>query len=480
MFAMPSDAKLKLVLDDEENANYTYNIEHRDALEKLFFYAVKYGPVPGIAEDIAKAEEMYEISFSALLKTGKQPTELAGDVIRQLQLNGRLPVLRNTQRFTYPKIEDYKDDMFNTPVAQRSTASPTSPKPKETFTPISAATMSFMDPLSGPSEPSGTSEQELADVEKRKKEQMAKQAKALADKENEAKQRKMIREQFEKDRAERLRQEEERRNQRSAETQQISPNSATNPLAGTSGLHVPSVGPASSSTSPVMSPRQKLAQESKPQAEPVERHGHWAAPSSTPRQVERARFTMPPETMLRYVELLAKLESEWKRTNHVLQAAEKLREIQGGVTELDDKVEEWERYAAALRKDIENVKNILRGELVEDMTEPTEPTEPAGFTLRGESIELDIEEVTIEARALVLVNGEPKWRVKVHLLEGPPVVVAINPTHTVQDIIHHLASLCSFTNRYHLEVSGKPGELDAESTAEASGLNMTTLRLIRK
>jgi hypothetical protein len=463
--------------------SFALSAEYIPPLESIFKAAHLATTYPQVATEIAKAEEMFGISVPAIQKMGLTPLQSAKEVLKQGQLAGRLPLTKNPRRFEYPVIDHSTDNLLAEPMAAPRVTPVAAPQPAASNSAISAATLAFSSDPEPEMKPMLSPEQQRVELEKRKKEQEAKKAKALEEKENEVQQRKTIREQFEKDRAERLRQEEERRTKRAAEMQLATQNGGLNGSSGSLAVPVAQSAATQSSSngsSPNPSPRRPSPAPTAAAAEPaVQRSGHWATPAASSRPTAERPIFVPPEEIIAYTQVLRRLESEKPKATQMIKTLEALR-LAGAAPQLDEALAQWKRYAESIDKDIATVTAILRGESPET-AKFVAPAEPVGFTLRDPSTNnMDVEEVDIEPKVLTMIEGTPLWRVKVHLLQGPPVVVTIHPSHTIQDLYQHLASLSPFTNRYRLEIVGKPGELEMTDTAEASGLKMTTLRLILK
>jgi len=466
--------------------------QHLPQLEFMEKYATSTDPV--IVFERTKLEKYYHLQAASFTQAGMS----ARKVLEALQAEGRLPRVSNLKRFEIPVLNHDGDDLLREPSVDDASASVVSMGAKLAATAV-LPSPALTSPYSGPSEDVSVSRATAVvdpeEAERRRREQQVKQAKVLAEKEKEQEMRRAIREQIDKDRAEKTRQEEERRAKRALDAQQGTANGAIFGAPQPSvahGLQVPSTATHGQHTSPIPSPRGQKPTMS--QIEPTQNPegpvsgGHWFVPSAQP--PAEAPSPVPglnQKEYTQYQSVLAKLESEVPRATKMIQLLESVRG-DSAFPEKDEALAQWRRYSDALHSDITMVRLLLRsgpgsGFKIRDSSEAL-PSAPTGFTLRDTSksaTEAQEEEVEVQGKALEMREGEEKWRIRVHLLEGPPVLLTLNPSHTVHDLMAHIATLTNnLTNRYKLEIAGQPGELAPEWTAERAGLKATTVRLVLK
>lgn len=511
--------------------NYALHNEHLRNLASMATIASRPNMTPFLSKNLAQYEQYYGFTAASILQPNMTPLESAYHRLKELIAAGVLPTPSDTSRFTYPSFrgdiaEEMDEDMGfyarnNTAATEKETES-SAPK---------LITMPYADSPSDVEASLREREEREVDQERRRKEQELKQAKVLAEKEQEAQQRKLIKEQIEKDRLERVRQEESRKAARLAEQQQQV--NATSQSLAASSLQPPSVGNSPGSTSPAVSPRKTSPPIAVPTPstnteQPTYRSaGHWAVRETTPPNGSIASSShtsshhsnqpysshhqpnhasaaasssshssidtyggqgsqqgLPPAIYTQYRVHLERLRQEETKVLNMLKTLEALQRVNPSM-EVNDSISTYQKYLSMYQRDIVAITKFLKTEGLPVNQNPltAPPPEPTGFVLRDPSRDLvDEDEEEVEPHPLEMSAGAPTWRVRVQLPQGDqqPVTITLNPSHTVRDLLHHIATLTPITTSFKLEVVGKPGELDAQMTAEQAGLRSTTLRLSRR
>lgn len=489
--------------------------------------ALPYKPPPVMAS-LEAMEQFYGYDHTSLVKEGVSYEDIARSAISQLQMMGRLPVPAESDEFIYPQLDTTHESMMQDPMATKRPASGKDEKksgqPQSSLSahlsPISAATSTSVAPIV----PKILTEEELAEIEKTRKERAATQAKVAAEKELEAQQRKAIKEQIEMDRAAKLREAEERKAMRELQNQENKTDAAaaasqqqsrstmsqaTSPKQSrTSDENVSNpnlarptaqrVGEKESTSEDSLSPRPPIGTpltSDRATPEPfvfdsveeastrVVRQGHWVKTTGTPPTSAPQATPEDPE-MLQYMLALKALTVEREKVQQVLARFAPLRAHPEHSAQVEKMLMQYETHLNALNSDIDMLNALMRGkkpsEFLRRASAP--PAEPAGFTLRDTSSTNDLEEETeLIGRPLELTDSQTTWQIRIKLLDASQITVKLHPSHTVQDILLHVASISTLTSRHKLQLMGSKGsDLELEQTAESAKLKSTTLIITLK
>lgn len=192
-----------------------------------------------------------------------------------------------------------------------------------------------------------------------------------------------------------------------------------------------------------------------------------------------SKTSIPPEEAQKMAAIMAHLERERHKAVTTITALQKLSTIPNAPAEIREGLISWNRHLKNIDLDLANISNLLLGK--HPVNEIPDHFESTGFTLRDQTYtDAEEEEEPLEGRALVMAPEEATWQVRIRLLDAKVIPVKLHPSHTVGDLLHHVASLTPLTSRHRLEIVGKKVDLELDWTAEKAELRSTTLVLTTK
>ena len=186
-------------------------------------------------------------------------------------------------------------------------------------------------------------------------------------------------------------------------------------------------------------------------------------------------------SMAKIAEAHAGLQGERKRAENAIMAIEMLLKTPVPRPGLQENLTAWHGRLREVDYALSLTESALAGQsddaeeaLYQAYGEADETPESQGFTLRT-NVMLEQDEALEGIPLTLSETEETTWQVRVRLLDGKVITIKLNPSHTVGDLLRHVATFVPLTSRHRLEIQGKKAELELDWTAEKAELRSTTL-----